>query len=128
MVAAHGGPQDLGYSPMHGRTAYLSIYDGHNFSRERSRSFDIGCGNKAVLLDVKGMDILGHIPAIMDRVFGEISFGVGQRNKEPVESPDEELWNDTRVDHPRGWPAQGNGSVSARNCWQRQPLCRHFRG
>lgn len=53
--------------------------------------YDIACGNKAVMLDVNGLDILGDIPKIMDEVWDTISFGVGRKNDEQV---DHDLFDD----------------------------------
>src|SRR5690606_9550447 len=47
--------------------------------------FDIGCGNKAVLTDLKASDV--DIAAVMDEIVRRISFGVGRKNNEPVDHP-----------------------------------------
>jgi tRNA-splicing ligase RtcB len=47
--------------------------------------FDIGCGNKAVRLDMVGSELRGNIGKIMDDVFGTISFGIGRTNSEEVD-------------------------------------------
>ena len=49
--------------------------------------YDIGCGNKAVLLDIPGSEIHGNISKIMDDVFRTISFGMGRTNSEEVDHP-----------------------------------------
>lgn len=49
--------------------------------------YDIGCGNKAVRLDVPADEIRARIGTIMDDVVARISFGLGRKN-------------DVRVDHP----------------------------
>ena len=49
--------------------------------------YDIGCGNKAVLTDLAAEDVREDIAGLMDRVFAEISFGVGRVNDEPVDHP-----------------------------------------
>src|SRR5579862_6618047 len=49
--------------------------------------FDIGCGNKAVLLDIPAAEVRANISKIMDDVFRTISFGVGRSNNEKVEHP-----------------------------------------
>jgi len=49
--------------------------------------YDIGCGNKAVLLDIPGSEIRGNISKIMDDVFRTISFGMGRTNSEEVDHP-----------------------------------------
>ncbi|MEO8377034.1 MAG: RtcB family protein [Candidatus Sumerlaeota bacterium] len=47
---------------------------------------DIACGNKAVRLDVPAARVRNHISDIMDKVFKNISFGMGRVNDTPVES------------------------------------------
>jgi tRNA-splicing ligase RtcB len=49
--------------------------------------YDIGCGNKAVRLDMKGSDLRPNIGRIMDDVWNTISFGIGRKNNERVDSP-----------------------------------------
>jgi len=49
--------------------------------------YDIGCGNKAVLLDIPGSEIRQIISKIMDDVFSTISFGMGRTNSEEVDHP-----------------------------------------
>src|SRR5260221_4180973 len=49
--------------------------------------YDIGCGNKAVLLDIPGSAIRENISKIMDDVFSTISFGIGRTNQEEVDHP-----------------------------------------
>jgi len=53
--------------------------------------FDIGCGNKAVLTDLKRADIQHRLEPLADRIFGTLAFGVGQANKIRV---DHELFDD----------------------------------
>jgi tRNA-splicing ligase RtcB (3'-phosphate/5'-hydroxy nucleic acid ligase) len=47
--------------------------------------FDIACGNKAVLTDVRGPELRQHIRQIMDDIAGTISFGIGRTNSEEVD-------------------------------------------
>jgi tRNA-splicing ligase RtcB (3'-phosphate/5'-hydroxy nucleic acid ligase) len=47
--------------------------------------FDIACGNKAVLLDMRGSQLRASIAKVMDDVWQVISFGIGRRNAEPVD-------------------------------------------
>jgi tRNA-splicing ligase RtcB (3'-phosphate/5'-hydroxy nucleic acid ligase) len=49
--------------------------------------FDIGCGNKAVLTDMSGAELRTNIERIMNDVWNTLSFGVGQKNNETVDSP-----------------------------------------
>jgi tRNA-splicing ligase RtcB len=44
--------------------------------------YDIGCGNKAVRLDMPGAELRARIAVIMDDVWSTISFGVGRKNAE----------------------------------------------
>src|SRR5579859_683440 len=47
--------------------------------------FDIGCGNKAVRLDVDADYVKQNIGLIMDQVWNTISFGIGRKNQEEVD-------------------------------------------
>lgn len=46
---------------------------------------DIGCGNKAVRLDITCDKLAGRMSELMDEVFNSIEFGVGRKNSEVVE-------------------------------------------
>ena len=46
--------------------------------------YDIGCGNKAVRVDMPGSELRSRIAKIMDDVWSTISFGVGRKNNENV--------------------------------------------
>ena len=46
--------------------------------------YDIACGNAAAQLDVQASDV--DIPKVMDEVWKVISFGIGRKNNEKVES------------------------------------------
>jgi tRNA-splicing ligase RtcB len=48
--------------------------------------FDIGCGNKAVLTDMPGAEARLRIAALMDDIVDRLSFGMGQKNKRPIDS------------------------------------------
>jgi tRNA-splicing ligase RtcB len=81
----------LGYSmPVGGVIAY----DGK--VSPSSVGYDIGCGNKAVRVDLKADDVRPRIAALMDEIWEMISFGIGRRNKEPVSRPlfeDDPAWD-----------------------------------
>ncbi|HWY44129.1 MAG TPA: RtcB family protein [Candidatus Sulfotelmatobacter sp.] len=47
--------------------------------------YDIACGNKAVRVDMPGVELRANIKRIMDDVWSIISFGVGRKNNERVE-------------------------------------------
>jgi tRNA-splicing ligase RtcB (3'-phosphate/5'-hydroxy nucleic acid ligase) len=50
--------------------------------------YDIGCGNKAVRTALRTEDVsAGDLAGIMDTIYSEIEFGVGGKNREPVEHP-----------------------------------------
>jgi tRNA-splicing ligase RtcB len=55
--------------------------------------YDIACGNKAVRLEGDRCALLPpeRLGFVMDRIWSEISFGIGRKNKEPVEH---ELFDD----------------------------------
>jgi tRNA-splicing ligase RtcB len=55
--------------------------------------FDIGCGNKAVLLDIPAREVKQKIKKIMDDVWKNLSFGMGRNNEERV---DHEIFEDER--------------------------------
>lgn len=57
--------------------------------------YDIACGNKAVLLDVKGSELRKDLAAILDTITRVISFGIGQKNNTRVDHElfDDEAWN-----------------------------------
>lgn len=40
--------------------------------------FDIGCGNKAVRTSLRYENVRADVPQIMDRIFDEVAFGIGQ--------------------------------------------------
>jgi tRNA-splicing ligase RtcB len=56
--------------------------------------FDIGCGNKAVRLDIPARAVRAKIKPIMDMIWSHLSFGVGRNNKTEVDHAlfDDELW------------------------------------
>lgn len=47
--------------------------------------YDIACGNKAVRLDIPASEVRKNISSIMDRVWDEVSFGIGRKNKTEVD-------------------------------------------
>ena len=58
--------------------------------------YDIACGNMAARLDVPAAKVRGDIAKIMDRIAGQISFGLGQVSGWEVEHPlfDSPLWDE----------------------------------
>jgi tRNA-splicing ligase RtcB len=72
----------LGYSaPIGGVMAYREHVSPSGVG------YDIGCGNKAVRTDLAADAIRDDVPRLMDRIFSEVSFGVGRENDEPVDHP-----------------------------------------
>ncbi|HVL38376.1 MAG TPA: RtcB family protein, partial [Fimbriimonadaceae bacterium] len=53
--------------------------------------YDIACGNKAVRLDVPANEVIANIKPIMDDIWRNLSFGIGQNNESRV---DHELFDD----------------------------------
>lgn len=49
--------------------------------------YDIGCGNMAVQTNLFVDDVAADIPAIMDRIFAEVAFGVGRRDGKAADHP-----------------------------------------
>lgn len=52
--------------------------------------YDIGCGNKAVKLNLTLSDIQNNIPGIMDSIWNALEFGIGRHNDE---RPDHALFD-----------------------------------
>lgn len=70
----------VGYSmPIGGIVAY------RNAISPSGVGYDIACGNKAVLTDLKAAAIRPYMAEIMDEVFRQIEFGMGRANSEAVE-------------------------------------------
>lgn len=76
----------LGYSqPIGGAVAYKDHIS------PSGTGFDIGCGNKAARTNLRVEDV--DVPAVMDEISSQISFGVGRTNPEGV---DHEVLDDIR--------------------------------
>jgi tRNA-splicing ligase RtcB len=56
--------------------------------------FDIGCGNKAVRLDIPAKEVRRKIKKIMDDIWANLEFGIGRTNTTHVEHElfDDEMW------------------------------------
>jgi tRNA-splicing ligase RtcB (3'-phosphate/5'-hydroxy nucleic acid ligase) len=69
-------------------------YDNH--ISPSAVGYDIGCGNKACLLDIPASEVRANIKTIMDDVWKTLDFGVGRSNSNvgPTDHPlfDNELW------------------------------------
>jgi tRNA-splicing ligase RtcB len=80
----------LGYGmPIGGVVAY------DNAVSPEGVGFDIGCGNKAVRTNLRADDVASNLPRIMDRVFSEVAFGVGQSKGDHKDHEifDRDEWN-----------------------------------
>ena len=72
----------LGYSqPIGGAVAYRDHISPSGVG------YDIGCGNKAVLTDIRFSDLEPVLGRMMNQIESRISFGVGRVNDEPVDHP-----------------------------------------
>ena len=69
-------------------------YDGH--VSPTGVGYDIGCGNKACLLDIPASEVQANIKAIMDDLWKTLDFGIGRKNSSdgPTDHPlfDSDLW------------------------------------
>jgi tRNA-splicing ligase RtcB len=80
--------------------------------------YDISCGNKAVLLDADAADVRRNIAAIMDTIWGQISFGVGRKNAERVDHPlfdDDPAWDIPVVKKLKSLAREQLGTVGSGN-------------
>lgn len=80
--------------------------------------YDIGCGNKAVLLDVPAAAVRPFIDQIMDDIWSTISFGVGRKNQEEVEHElfdDDPAWQIPVVKKLKGMAREQLGTVGSGN-------------
>lgn len=64
--------------------------------------YDIGCGNKAVRLDIEPYwveSIKNQMGVIMDEVWKQVSFGIGRKNAEEVDDTlfDSPIWKDVHA-------------------------------
>ena len=108
----------LGYSaPIGGVIAY------RDHVSPAAVGYDIGCGNKAVLTDLRhGRTSETSVPALMDAIVAQVSFGLGRKDGRHADHPviDEikprGLRAPARAGRPRGAPARDGG--------RRQPLRR----
>jgi tRNA-splicing ligase RtcB len=92
-------------------------YDGH--ISPSAVGYDVGCGNKACLLDIPAADVKANIKPIMDDIWRTLDFGVGRVNSS--EGPtDHELFDSDLWDGPLLKPlkqmAQGQlGTIGSGN-------------
>lgn len=79
--------------------------------------YDIGCGNKAVLTDMRGYEVRQHVGVIMNDVWNNIAFGIGRKNAERVDHPlfESDAW---KLDATKGLKAMAEdqlGTVGSGN-------------
>lgn len=57
--------------------------------------FDIGCGNKAVRVEMPSAELRARLPAIMNDLWQRLAFGVGRKNSTRVEHElfEDDAWN-----------------------------------
>jgi len=79
--------------------------------------YDIACGNKAVLTDAYLPDVKKHIEQIMDDIYSNISFGIGQKNNTIVEHElfDSETWKHRAVSGLKEMARHQLGTVGSGN-------------
>jgi tRNA-splicing ligase RtcB len=81
-------------------------------------SFDIGCGNMAVKLDVKTSDIINRVGDITRDIAKVVSFGIGRNNEERVEHAlfdDSEAWKTSDMEAYRAKAVGQLGTVGGGN-------------
>ena len=72
----------LGYSaPIGGVIAYREHVS------PAAVGYDIGCGNKAVLTDLAHEDVQASVPALMDAIAAQVSFGMGRKDGRHADHP-----------------------------------------
>jgi tRNA-splicing ligase RtcB len=94
VFAALMADHHIGYSvPVGGVVAYEKSININGVG------FDIACGNKAVLLDCASVPLRKNIYRTMNEIQKHISFGVGRKNNEKVESSvfDDEAWEELDI-------------------------------
>lgn len=103
----------LGYSmPIGGVAAYDGVVSPSGVG------YDIACGNKAVRLDVKADAVTRRMNSLMDRVFAEISFGIGRKNPEAVDHvlfDDDPAWDIPAVARFKSLAREQMGTVGGGN-------------
>ncbi len=79
--------------------------------------FDIGCGNKAVLTDMPGAELRAKIEHIMDDIWNTLSFGIGRKNNEKVDSPlfDSAVWKESYAKPLKEKARQQLGTIGSGN-------------
>lgn len=102
----------LGYGmPIGGVVAY------DNAVSPEGVGFDIACGNKAVKTNLLVADVRFDLDRIMDRIFDEVAFGVGQSKGKNKDDPvfDRDEWSISLARELKGLAQQQLGSVGSGN-------------
>jgi tRNA-splicing ligase RtcB (3'-phosphate/5'-hydroxy nucleic acid ligase) len=79
--------------------------------------YDIACGNKAVLTDMRGPELRQNISQIMDDVWKHIAFGIGRKNAEEVDHAlfDSDAWKVSPAYNLKDMARQQLGTVGSGN-------------
>jgi tRNA-splicing ligase RtcB len=79
--------------------------------------YDIACGNKAVLTDMRGTELRAAIKTIMDDIWNQIAFGIGRKNDERVDHSlfDSPAWKADAVAPLKEMARQQLGTVGSGN-------------
>jgi tRNA-splicing ligase RtcB (3'-phosphate/5'-hydroxy nucleic acid ligase) len=79
--------------------------------------YDIACGNKAVLTDMRGTELRAAIKTIMDDIWNQIAFGIGRKNDERVDHSlfDSPAWKADAVRPLKEMARQQLGTVGSGN-------------
>ena len=112
VTAALMADHHLGYAqPIGGVLAY------QNAVSPSGVGYDIACGNKAVRLDLPSAEVRANISTIMTDIWETIAFGVGCRNKEPVDHPlfEDQAWRLKPLAALKSLAAEQLGSIGSGN-------------
>jgi tRNA-splicing ligase RtcB len=79
--------------------------------------YDIACGNKAVLTDLRGPELRQYIKTIMDDVWKQVAFGIGRKNDERIDHAlfDSDAWKCDAIAPLKEMARQQLGTVGSGN-------------
>ena len=112
VTAALMADHHLGYAqPIGGVVAY------HNAVSPSGVGYDIACGNKAVRLDLPATEARANISMIMTDIWEILAFGVGSKNKEPIDHAlfEKQDWRLKPLDALKRLAAEQLGSIGSGN-------------
>ena len=112
VTAALMADHHLGYAqPIGGVVAY------HNAVSPSGVGYDIACGNKAVRLDLPATEARANISTIMTDIWEILAFGVGSKNKEPIDHAlfEKQDWRLKPLDALKRLAAEQLGSIGSGN-------------